>query len=241
MLKPAGRMLRVMLGGLWVVANLSFASSYEITGEAYLTDDIETLFYREHYTPISDEGRVEVHYVSSDGERIAIKELYFHRGATKPGYTLKDTRHHLLWSVEWKGNKQLLMRKGFQNAPERKVIKEQPPQVIDAGFDNFVKQEWDRLMDGESIAFYFAFPQRLTNVRLRIDRIKPQRSPIEYREEGWVHFKIRVNNRLLSLFVDSLYLAYEPQERQLKVFRGRSNLPDHRGGGVDVEVRYTHQ
>ena len=65
-------------------------------------------------------------------------------------------------------------------------------------------------------------------------------SPIQKQEEDWVYFRIRVNSAVLSLFADNLYLAYDPEDTRLMVFRGRSNIPDAEGEGRDVEIHYRY-
>jgi len=225
---------------LWSLPVLALASDYRITGHAYQVDDLDNVLYRERYTEVDDDGKAEVHYYSADDERVAEKQLDYSRGETQPSYTLKDFRNDLLWSVEWDSDSQLMMRKGSIDDPDRSRVSSESPQVIDAGFDGFVKQEWDKLMDGERVTFYFAFPNRLRNVRLRGERIDASDSGIEKGESDWIYFRIQVNSRLLSLFADDLYLAYEEDGKRLKVFRGRSNLPDADGESIDVEIHYEY-
>jgi len=219
---------------------LALAEDYRVTGTAYQIDDLDNPVYRERYTPVGEDGKAEVHYYSADGDRIAEKQLDYSRGDTQPSYTLKDLRNDLLWSVEWDGDTQLMMRKGSIDDPDRSRVSAESPQVIDAGFDGFVKQEWDKLLEGERITFYFAFPNRLRNVRLRGERIDASESGIERGDSDWIYFRIQVNSRLLSLFADDLYLAYEEDQKRLKVFRGRSNLPDADGESIDVEIHYEY-
>lgn len=219
---------------------LALAEDYRVTGNAYLVDDLDTVIYRERYTPVGDDAEAEVHYFSAEGDRIAEKQLDYSRGDTQPSYTLKDFRNELLWSVEWDSNTQLMMRKGSADDPDRSRVPAESPQVIDAGFDAFMKQEWEALMAGERLTFYFAFPNRLRNVRLRAERIDASDSEIERGEDDWVHFRIQVNSRVLSLFADDLFLAYEADQKRLKVFRGRSNLPDDQGESIDVEIHYEY-
>lgn len=233
-------------GLLWALPILALADpdqsdeEYSITGHAYLVSDLDNVLYRERYTPVGEDGKAEVHYFSPAGDRIAEKQLDYSRGDTQPSYTLTDLRSDQLWSVEWDGETQLMMRKGSLDDPDRSRVPAEQQQVIDAGFDAFVKQEWDDLLAGERVTFYFAFPNRLRNVRLRGERIEASDSEIERGDSDWIHFRIQVNSRVLSLFADDLFLAYEADQKRLKVFRGRSNLPDDQGESIDVEIHYEY-
>lgn len=223
---------------IWAVASVS-AEDYEIVGEAYNVDDIEQLLYVERYTPVGEDDRGEVHYESPEGERLATKTLDYSAGETKPDYELIDKRQDRHWSATLE-NGSLKLSKGPKGDPETDTVSAKDPQVIDAGFDAFVQQEWDKLLEGERVTFHFAFPNRLTNVRLRAERIDREDSPIEQEGENWVWFKMRVDSALLSMFADDLYLAYEREGKRLMVFRGRSNLPAADGDSWDVEIRYTY-
>lgn len=224
--------------GLWALPTL--ADDYRVTGKAYHADDADRLLYEERYTPIDGNDQAEVHYVSPEGEAIARKRLDYSRGQSKPSYTLIDERHDLIWSVQWEGDSHLALRQGDRDNPDTKRVSADEPQVVDAGFDGFITEHWDALLEGERLTFYFAFPNRLTNVRLRAERIARSDSQIVDGKDDWVYFRIQVNSRLLSLFADDLFLAYDRDNRQLQVFRGRSNLPDENGDGVDVQIRYDY-
>lgn len=214
---------------------------YEIIGAAYHADDTEQLLYEERYTPVDDSGKGEVHYVDPDGERIAEKSLDYSFGETSPSFELRDLRQDLHWSARWSDDEeQIRLTRGSREEPESESVEVKSRQVIDAGFDPFIQGHWDRLMDGERVTFHFAFPNRLTNVRLRAERIDAGDSPIQKQEEDWVYFRIRVNSAVLSLFADNLYLAYDPEDTRLMVFRGRSNILDADGEGRDVEIHYRY-
>lgn len=158
-----------------------------------------------------------------------------------PVRLLTNLRQDLQWSASWSDDgQQIRLTRGSQDAPEAKTVQAERRQVIDAGFDPFIQSQWETLMNGERVTFHFAFPNRLTNVRLRAERIDASDSPIQKQQERWAYFQIRVNSAVLSLFADNLYLAYDPDEKRLMVFRGRSNIPDAEGDGWDVEIHYRY-
>lgn len=213
-------------------------SKYLVIGEAYNIDNGRELVYREHYTERSGQSR-EVHYKDLDGKQFARKTLDFSRTPTQPAFLLTDERHKKQWGAEWRDDELILM-KGDKGDLERKAVEVEDRQVVDAGFDAFIQQQWDSLTAGETLTFHFALPNRLSNARLQVKEVAADESPISLSEENWRYFHIRVANSFLSLFAQDLHLAYADKERRLMVFRGRSNILDERGESQDVEILYDY-
>lgn len=229
----------IALAGLLLPLPL-MASDYRVIGKAYALGSWQSPVYEERYTPRTEEGRAEVHYVDGAGERIALKTLDYSRGDIHPAYRLEDQRLDRLWSAEWSSDDEITLKRGEIDDPESETVGVKEPQVIDAGFDPFIQQSWDALLEGERVTFHFAFPNRLSNVKLRAEQMNAEDSPLHHKENEWVYFRIRVDSAVLSLFADDLYLAYEKSNKHLMVFRGRSNIPDENGEGRDVEIRYDY-
>lgn len=213
-------------------------TEYVIVGEAYNIENERELVYREHYTERTEQSR-EVHYKDPDGEQFASKSLDYSRAATQPSFLLTDERHDKQWGAEWQDD-QLILMKGDKGNLERESVEVENKQVVDAGFDAFIQQQWDSLTGGETVTFHFALPNRLSNARLQVKEVAAEESPISKSEENWRYFHIRVANSFLSLFAQDLHLAYADQERQLMAFRGRSNILDEAGESQDVEILYDY-
>lgn len=215
-------------------------TAYDIVGSAYDADSGETLLYEERYTPVGEDGSAEVHYFNPEGDRIAHKMLDYSPGETRPDYRLVDERHGLVWGARALKDGRIELTRGPEDDADTKVVLAEDPQVVDAGFDPFIQSAWEQLVAGERVTFHFAFPNRLTNVALRVEQIRQKDSPIVRQQDNWVYFRLRVNSALLSLFADNLYLGYEPEQKRLAVFRGTSNIPDETGEGREVEVHYRY-
>lgn len=231
--------------GLTALASLLLAlpvtaADYRVIGKAYALGNWQSPVYEERYTPRTEQGQAEVHYVDAEGERIALKTLDYSRGDIHPSYRLEDQRLNRLWEAQWSSDKQITLKRGDAANPESETVRAKAPQVIDAGFDPFIQQSWDALRNGEKVTFHFAFPNRLTNVKLRAEEMAAEDSPLHRKESEWVYFRIRVDSTLLSLFADDLYLAYGKNDKRLMAFRGRSNIPDENGEGRDVEIHYRY-
>ena len=211
---------------------------YNITGEAYRIEQPDRLVYREKYTPVLDgKGLGIVDYFDPNGGLIATKTLDYRPGASRPDFTMYDLRRNWFWSVQARKG-QLLLSKGPPGDLERRAIDRQKPQVVDAGFDAYIRKHLDQLQSGAQLSFYNAVPARLNNYRLRAESITYSQSPISRGKPEWRYVKVRVANPLMAFFADALHLAYAADTGRLKVFRGRTNLPDADGKPQDVEIYY---
>ena len=110
------------------------------------------------------------------------------------------------------------------------------PIVIDAGFDNFVTQNWSAIVGGQSKQFQFPFAVRESLVDLRIKATR-----CSYNSKTDQCFILRLDNWLIGRLVSSIELGYDPVLKRLTRFRGLSNIGDAKGAGQSVDIRYRYQ
>jgi len=235
-----GLLLAVSLSswGQGLQVGASESGAYTITGNAYRLEQPDRVVYREKYTPVlSGRGLGIVDYFDADGQLIATKTLDYRPGQNRPNFTMYDLRRNWFWSVQAR-NEQLLLSKGPAGDLERRTIGRQEPQVVDAGFDIYIRNRLDQLKSGEQLNFHSAVPARLNNYRLQAEAIPYSQSPINRGDPEWCYIKVQVANPLFALFSDALYLGYEADSRRLQVYRGRTSLPDEEGEPQDVEIYY---
>jgi len=235
-----GWLLMLSVSLFWAQAQARPAADgiYNIIGEAYRLEQPDRLVYREKYTPVLDgKGLGIVDYFDPGGGLIATKTLDYRPGKNRPDFTMYDLRRNWFWSAEGQNGK-LLLGKGPANRLEQKAVDLQEPQVVDAGFDVFIRDHLDQLKSGAELSFHSAVPARLNNYRLKAESIAYSQSPITRGDPEWCYIRVSVANPLISLFADALYLAYEADTHRLKVYRGRTGLPDTDGKPQDVEIYY---
>jgi hypothetical protein len=207
------------LAVLALVAANSFANSEppalpqpapDIVGEA---TDPETgnMIYLEHYYCSEDALQCSVFYLRPDREVIASKELDYTPSPKAPTLTFRDYRL----------GKEISIDSTDSNA------------VVDAGFDNFVRLQWQDLAQGEEIRF----PFRLVN---RKDPIKMRANKTRGCEAGKLCLEIALDSWLLGSFVDPIRLTYEEGSQRLRRFQGISNLRNDQGRPQTVEIRYRY-
>ncbi|MDO6745864.1 hypothetical protein [Gilvimarinus sp. 1_MG-2023] len=220
--------------------NISTAEADEkipaISGFAYtMSDNSDTQapwLYREDYYFLTD-NQVQVFYTNHSEQLIAEKVLDYATGRLTPSFIFEDQRHQISKRVEVNAsNVELYLKSGPQS--ERATLERKKNQVVDAGFTAVVRNNWSALQAGQSIDFFFALPNRATNARLAARQIKcPARMQANH------CFEMALSNRFLAMFVDSITLGFDQQQR-LTEYRGRSNLSDSAGGDQDVIIRYRY-
>ena len=121
--------------------------------------------------------------------------------------------------VQWQSGKLVVTQ------PESKEILDTVDSsslVIDAGFDNFVFENWQDLILGEQkeIEFLHVPGNRLFPLVIKMET---DNADIETSDELAL-FKITTKNKLFRLFSKPIYLAYNKQSKQLDYYSGPTNL-----------------
>lgn len=219
----------------------------DIVGEAF---DRETgeLLYREYYTLDDHKLPSKVEYRLPDGQPLATKKLRFLMG-DPTDRTMPSVEHHNLLTgrlmevqrddVEG-GKISIRYRESHKGALEIAAIPFKKLAVVDAGFDEFVRQYWDRLLAKESLIIYFLMPSRLDFVALRLSyRTIPPNQDEWSKQAVWI--QATPANGLLRLFVDPIDLYYQRDSRRLIRYSGVSNLVDPSGSSMTVDIRYRYR
>ena len=217
-------------------ANMSNSISL---GEAFSYEG-ESLLYREVHCQLEDNLQREVFYLDPQGKLIAYKTLDYRHGSATPAFVQKDFQTDQKTEVSFEQDKiKLLYETKNTVASEKRLDFElqqtELPIVVDAGFDNFIRQHWDSLIAGESQRFRFALPGRGQLVDLKVSS-----SRCSYPSEQDQCFVMNMDNWLYRMLVDSIELGYNPESRQLTRYRGLSNIEDANGDGITVDIRYSY-
>jgi hypothetical protein len=182
----------------------------DIIGEARDPDTGKTL-YLEHYYCSDDALQCSVYYLRPNRELIASKELNYQPSLKAPVLTFRDFRL------------------------DREVVIEQPAgdAVVDAGFDNFVRLQWQELAEGEEIKFPFRLVDREEPISMRASKTNAC-------EDDKLCLEIELDSWLLGNFVDPIQLTYERDSQRLLRFEGISNLKNDKGRSQTVEIQYRY-
>jgi hypothetical protein len=233
--------LRSTAGLLMLVLSAAANADYlngDVIGEAY---DLESgeLLYQETHCVSADRLERKVIYQDVSDNLIALKRLDYRSGATTPSF-----EQHNLYSRESIEvalvNRDLTMT--IRDSVSRKPVKSsstraetRAPVVIDAGFDTFIRDNWDSLVQGERLEFQFPVADRANLVDLRL-----RSRACSYAAETDQCFSLELANWFLRVLVAPVELGYDAGQRRLSRYRGLSNIGDENGQGQVVDIRYNY-
>ncbi|MEK9713336.1 MAG: hypothetical protein VW258_12300 [Thalassolituus sp.] len=198
------------------------------------------LLYTEHHQLFMADGkpvRRITEYQDAELETFAVKENRYSDNPATPDFHLNDTRSGYTESVSKNGENWQVsyseQNAGGNSQGDKGQLK-QPDYtaVIDAGFDEFVRASWDKLLKDKTVKFSFAVPSRLEWIDFRL-------IPLEITDQV-VRVEMRLKSRLLSWLLAPVELTYERSTQRLLTYRGLTNIRDRKGQGTEAEIRYTY-
>ena len=226
---------------LSTVAQQAYAKevSVRVIGEAFDLDSSVPLYTETHC--VSDNALThDVLYRDMAQELIAHKALNYSTGPLTPSFVQHNFYSQEVIAVELRQDQLIMTVKAAGNPEPQEflfpVSQASMPIVIDAGFDNFVTQNWSAIVGGQSKQFQFPFAVRESLVDLRIKATR-----CSYNSKTDQCFILRLDNWLIGRLVSSIELGYDPVLKRLTRFRGLSNIGDAKGAGQSVDIRYRYQ
>jgi len=187
----------------------------------------QALLYREQHL-LRSEGAVPrerlVLYRCADGRAFARKRLDYGPSALAPSFALEDARSGYAEGLRRLAGRAQLWFRARRAQPERAAWLDPPPQVVDAGFDEFIRAHWAALLEGKPQPIAFAVPSRLRAMRFEVQRLRAA----QLHGEPAQLFRLRLDG-WLGLIAPHIDVAYGARSRRLLRFEGLGNLRDARG------------
>lgn len=230
----------ILLTGLASTPSLATSeNAVRVIGQAYDLENDEFL-YREVYCANGDPDEMEVIYRDDADAMIAHKLLDYRSGSTTPSFVQQNFYSSEVIEVALRDDEVRMAVIDAASSEPKKIVTEKAdsklPVVIDAGFDEFVRANWDSLLEGEKKYFMFPFAERSSLLELRI-----KRSGCSYETTSDQCFKLELSNWLVRMLVAPIELGYDPEKKRLLRYRGLSNIGDGKGNGSIVDIRYLYQ
>jgi hypothetical protein len=113
-------------------------------------------------------------------------------------------------------------------------VQQQSDVVVDAGFDNYVRQRWDALQRDEKLSFPLQLTSLERPVRMRAQALAEDCAPEH------LCVLVEVDSWLLGLVADPIALRYARSNQRLLYFSGVSNIKSVEGDSQVVEIRYDY-
>lgn len=192
-----------------------------------------TPLYRERHWTRYDGSRATdrlVLYLCPDGTPFARKRVDYRRSAQAPEFEFTDVRSGYREGLRRaKGPAILWFREG--SASERSATANAARLVADAGFDTFIRGNWQALVAGKTLPLSFAIPARLKSLDFKLRKVEGRAVAGQPAHV----FRLSLGG-WLGLVAPSIDVAYGQQSQRLLRFEGLSNLRDD-GGGKQLVAR----
>lgn len=217
------------------------ADIFEFTGSAE-TRDGKPLYQEQHRVKGSCDNSVfiplehNVTYVrptENGDEAFAEKALDYKISDIRPtvSYQQPDFQESMEISYQDTGVVNVVWQQ--QNGDEeRSRVDVSDNLVVDAGFDNLVRRNWDKVTNGESVKFRFLAPTRGADYAFILEPAKSQAVSADHLVQ------IRPDSILLKFLVGPIILGYN-NKGALTAYSGLTNVRENTDQNYTATIRYT--
>lgn len=183
------------------------------------------LFREQHWIRSAGDQAIErlVLYRCPDGTAFGRKRIDYRNSAMAPEFFFEDLRSGYREGLRQGDQTTVFFRPDGKSA-ERSARLASTRVVADAGFDEFIRLHWSRLLAGDSVPLEFAVPSRLRSFSFSVSRTGETTLA---NEKAWV-FRLKLDG-WMGWLVPSIDVSYAQRSRRLLRFEGLSNLRDDAG------------
>lgn len=178
----------------------------------------------------------EVDYRQSGREQLlGTKRLTYEHSALRPSYTFRQPRFDEVMDVENVDDERLLIDwQTNEGGTENYTVAIDGLVVVDAGFDNLVRENWPTLIEGDSVDFQFLAPTRGETYDFVLEPATDERIDAPY------VFRIRPTGFIIGFLVDPILLGYD-ERGALMDYLGLTNVRKDAENNYSAHVRYSHE
>jgi hypothetical protein len=222
---------------LTLLAMSAYADDYSFTGYARSLDTGELLYVESH--AVIDGGspretRVVLYRCAVDSAPFARKQLEYFTQRTSPAFTFEDARSGFAEGFERNARSLTVFERAGSRAPlRREAISPTRTLVVDAGFDEFVREQWESLERGAASKVPFLVPSLLESVTFRVRKVA------EVTIDGETASVIRLSLAgALGWFLPDIDVSYRKRDRRLMRYRGLTNIRDAGGELLKAQIDF---
>lgn len=226
-------MIRVlMFAFLLSLSGVAYSSNIlEFEGRAYDAETEQFLYLEKHTITLDQEGNYassSVQYLDEKGDVFASKKVSYDANPTAPSFTFFDYRTDSQISVQNKVESiKLTSKVGSIETIENVNVEKPSGLVVDAGFDRFIYENWENLLQNKDISFAFLAISRAMFVSLDVSE--------KSRSNDSIVYVVEPSNFFLSLLVDPIELTYNIESQRLTRFQGLTNIAKSKDGKVQSD------
>ena len=197
------------------------------------------MLYGENHVLHYQDGRLServVLYTCPDGTPFARKTSTY-ANPLAPDFLLEDMTNGVREGVR-AGDRPGSPRSIFFRASQGELEKSAPlpalnELVIDSGFDEFIRRNWDALVASGSLPLQFLVPSRLEAMSFRLQHL---RNGIEEGVPTEV-FRLKLQG-IAGWIAPSIDVSYSERDHVLVRYEGMSNLRDNGGENFRVDITF---
>lgn len=227
-------LILIIFSFFFVCAKLNSKEKY-ITYQGIARDlKSNKLYYIEEHTETLDHDVLKetmIQYKDSAGMVIAKKIINYSVNKVTPSFEQNDYRDGYMEGVAYSGNKLVLkFRKNNKESLKTKSIDMPTNLVVDGGFNYYIKENWEKLVAGETKVFNFAVPSQLDYFSFRLYK--------DSQNNDEVVFKMEPDSYILRKLVDPIRVTYKVSTKRIIKYEGLSNINDKKGKSYLVKIMY---
>ena len=229
------------------LANENLIQQPSLVGNAYNPSTDELLYQEQHfYKFVNGQKTLSTTFNDAQGNKIAERIVKYQNQSVK-SYRLEQHNIDYAESIIYQNN--LLKFEGLTDGDiDQENIATDKEIVIDAGFSDFIVQNWDELVDGQTIKFNFASIGLMKTVKLQLKKTDLKRTSAKekFNDQEVTMFKMTLANPILKMLVKPIEVGFYNENRQLAYYKGISNIKNDNGERFpSVRIEYvklpTHQ
>lgn len=217
------------------LASPASAKLHGYVGEAHASDG--TLLYEEHHLVRGEIGRPEgrlVVYRCPDGAAFGRKQVDYGDPLFAPSFSMEDVRFGYAEGFQREGNAgSAFVKAGASASRETEAIKAGKSLVVDAGFDEFVRAQWDALQKNEAVTLQFLVPSRLAAYKFKLSKVREETL---FGEPASV-YQLALSG-LFGWFADEIEVSYRNSDRRLMGFEGLTNIRETLDSNIVAKISF---
>ena len=185
--------------------------------------------YIEHHQ-YGENGEHEVRYFDPGQNVLLEKQMAYEGLPQHPSIEQTDFVSDTNISIRYETDQATMVTSQGESS-ENFTFDLSPDIVVDAGFDAYVRENWDNFTTGKArdVTFAIAGQKRLLAMKIKRTSI----------DDSGASFKVEPANWLVRLLLPEIQLSYDA-ERRLTRYEGFSNLKPTSGQSRTVVIEFSH-
>lgn len=214
----------------------AYAADATFEGFARELHSEKLLYVESHFVwsaGAADESRIVLYRCVRDGRPFARKELSYTQARTAPSFDFEDARSGFAEGLgRGTGSPVAYARAGVKE-PRRDAAVADPRLVADAGFDEFVRINWDALQRGTVLDAPFLVPSLLDSVDFKVR--KKSGTSVDGATASVIRLSVAGP---LGWFLSDIDVTYRNADRQLLRYRGVTNIRGTDGKMLQARIDF---